>query len=388
MNLASRLSALVFTALVLLSLPSLARADRVVLYPVGGSAPDHRIEEIEERLGSVIRALGHEVLAAPGGLSGGERPSTAAQMSGVATAAGATYVVAADVTPMRGQYQLHIMVGYTIAERMEELVVVVVEAEEEARLRDVLAAMLRPQGLGDDAMRLTGVEDPDAAAQREAEEAARREEEERQRAEAEAARAAEEEAARRAEEERAAEEARRAEEERAAHERDAWERRPQYASDGLWAIIAGVEGGYAVGLSPRTVMVGTEQRTIGGGGGIGLVQLRVGRAIEGTNGLELRAGADIVFGALNGGLDVVVGATYQFSPFVEPIYIGAIVDLGLSFAFGGPRDVGFVVRAGAVATWRATEHFYLELALPELGVVTNGSGAFVLGAALRAQYRF
>ena len=65
-----------------------------------------------------------------------------------------------------------------------------------------------------------------------------------------------------------------------------------------------------------------------------------------------------------------------------------IAELGLSIAFQGPRDVGFLLRAGAVASWNPTGGLYFELALPELGVMTNGSGALVFGASRRVGYRF
>jgi hypothetical protein len=45
-------------------------------------------------------------------------------------------------------------------------------------------------------------------------------------------------------------------------------------------------------------------------------------------------------------------------------------------------------RVSALAGWRPVEHFYVEVALPELGVMTNGVGALVLGLSLRAGYRF
>jgi hypothetical protein len=120
-------------------------------------------------------------------------------------------------------------------------------------------------------------------------------------------------------------------------------------------------------------------------GGLGLVKARIGRLL--VPGLELRAGADIFFG-LGTGLDLMIGATYQFTPFVAPVHIGAIAEVGMSIAFQGPRDVGFLFRAGAVVSWNPVEHLYFELALPELGVMTNGTGAVVFGASLRLGYRF
>jgi hypothetical protein len=363
--------------------PAVAHADRVVLYPVSGRADPDRLEAVEDRIADAIRAAGHEVLAPPGGLGVTDRPSTSAQMGGVATASGATYVVLAEVEPLRGQYRLHVRVGYQPTERAEDLVVTVMDAEEEARLRDVLGAMLRPDGLGEDAVRLTGEPDPAA----EEAERRRREEEERAAREAEEARLAEEEAAREA---REAEEARRAEEEAAREareqrerEREAWSQRATYGSDGEWLLMLGGEGSYAFGFSQRSV-AGVTRDT---GGGLGLIQARVGRAFSGTDGLELRGGVDVVLGTI-GGLNIVLGGVWQFSPFLEPIRIGVTLEVGASFTFTGARDAGFLVRGGAVASWAPTRQLQIELALPEIGVITNGPGAFLIGAALRVGYRF
>lgn len=382
----SRLSALAFTAAVLVGLlsASTARADRVIVYSLGGTASEERIEHIEEAILTAVRGLGHTVVNPPSGA----RPSTASEMDGLALSRSADYVLvpALDGT-MAGQYRLHLVVGH--GGRVEELVVNVTEADEEARLRDVLGAMLRIDGLGDDALRLSDVESDEARAAREAEEARRRAEEEarrraeeeataadeeaRRRAEEEARLAAEEEERRRAEEEaaRAAEEARRTEEER-------WNARPTYGSDGAWMLMVGGEAGPMIGLGNNVTGRST-------GGAFGLVQVRVARLL--VEGLELRGGADLILGVMTG-LDIQVGAAYQFSPFVEPIYLGASAELGASFAFTGARDAGFLFRVSALVGWRPADHFYLEAALPEIGVMTNGVGAVVLGLSLRAGYRF
>jgi len=379
-------------------LPAVAHADRVVLYPLSGRADQDRLDELEDRVADAIREVGHEVIAPPGGLASTGRPETSAQMDAVASDAGATYVVLAEIEPMRGQYRLHVRVGYRPAQRVEELTLTVLDAEEHARLLDVLRAMLRPDGLGDDAMRLTGDQAPvsdEERLRREEEERARlaAEEEERRRREAEESATAEEER-RRAEEEaaRAEAERQRAEEERAQREREAWNTRPVYGRDGAWLVMLGVEGSYAHALSPRVATVTnpdgtTSTRTFGSGGGLGIIQARVGYAFEGTDGLELRGGVDIELGTF-GALAIVLGGAWQFTPTTLPIHIGFTVELGPNFLFSGARDVGFLVRGGAVASWTPMEHLQIELALPEIGVLTNGSGALVFGAALRAGYRF
>lgn len=373
-------AALLSVGLLSVGWPSAAQADRVVVYALTGAASEERVEHIEEAILSAVRSLGHTVLNPPSATA----PTTASEMDGIALSRGVDYLLVPSIDgTMAGQYRLHLVVGHS--GRVEELVVNVTDADEEARLRDVLGAMLRPDGLGEDALRLSGAESDEDRARREAEEAARAAEEAarsaaeadaraaeeaRLAAEAEAARLAEEEAARRAAEEAAAAEA--------ATAAERWNARPRYGSDGAWMLMLGVEGGGLVGL-------GQSRGTRGTGGGVGIIQVRVARLL--VEGLELRAGADIVLGTA-GVFDLQVGATYQFSPFTDPIYFGVVGELGASFAFTGGRDVGFLFRVSGTVGWRPVDHLYVELALPEIGVMTNGVGALVFGASLRAGYRF
>jgi hypothetical protein len=376
--------------------PGGVRADRVVLYPVTGEMDQDQLDEIEDALAAALVRIGHTRASTPGGLRA-SRPTTAAQMEGAATSAGARYVVLPDVAPMPGQYRLHLVVGFE--GRVEELLVNVVRAEEAGRLDDVLRSMLRPAGLGEDALRLSGIETDEERARREAAEAARRAEEataqraeearraeqERRRAEEEAQRAAEEEAARARS---AEEEAQRAEAERRQREQEAWDRRAVLGSDGPWAVMAGVLGG---GLAP----VGTSgpQPTMGmvrppaGVIGIGMVQARVAHALSGTGGLELRGGLDILFGGTTG-LSLVVGASYQVTPLTAPLHVGAVVELGVHVLFTGPQDAGFVGRISAIASYAPIEHLTIEVSLPELGYLSNGPGAVMFGGSARIGYRF
>lgn len=383
-KLRSRSFAALFTlALAWLTGAGVARADRVVVYALTGTGSEERLDHIEEALHTALTGLGHTT-AVP---SGSTRPTTASEMDGVAVASSADYVLIPyfEFTGS-GQYRLHLSVGHE--GRVEEIVVDVLLAEEAARLRDVLASMLRPEGLGDDALRLAGVESDEERARREAAEAAAAEEDARRAAE-EAARLAEEEAARAAEEEaarlaaeeearRAAEEAARLEAEAAARtEAERWNARPTYGSDGAWMLQLGVEGSGFASFRPN----GAGRS----GGGLGVVQARLERLV--VEGFVIRGGLDLFFGDTTG-LDIQLGAGYQFSPFVEPIYFGFMAEGGVSFLFTGPRDVGFLFRVSATAGWRPTDHLYLELALPEIGVMTNGTGALIMGASVRVGYRF
>lgn len=377
----SRISVTLFTIAAWL-LPGSALAETVEVFPVGGTAEGSTLTMAQTHLRSTITALGHTIVD-----GSGTRPTTAAEFVAAATGAHAVYVVIADIEPHPGHYGLHVWVGSVDANRVEELFVDVLYEDEDARLRDVLGSMLRPQGLADDALRLSAEEtDAERARRLAAEEAARQAELDRQRqAEADAAAAAEAqrradeaEAARLADEQRQREEA--AAREAAEAAQHSWDQRPLYGAGGAWMVQIGGAGGGGV-------IYGPHNEHVPGGGALGLVQARVGRAIEGTGGLELRAGADVFFG-LGTGLDLMVGATYQLTPFTEPIHIGVIAELGVSIAFSGAKDAGFVFRAGAVASWNPTGGLYFELALPELGVMTNGSGALVFGGALRIGYRF
>lgn len=383
MKACSRISLAAFTILVAaLAIPTVALAETVELFPVGGTAEGSTLTMAQSHIRQAITSLGHTVIE-----GSGTRPATAAEFTAAASSTHAVYVVLADIEPHPGHYGLHVWVGSVDAQRVEELYVDVLLDDEDARLHDVLGSMLRPQGLADDALRLSAEEtDAERARRLAAEAAARQAELDRQhQAESDAAAAAE--AQRRADE---AERQRLADEERqrqeaAAHAaaetaQQAWDHRPLYGAGGAWMVQIGGAGGGAV-------QYGAHNPHVPDAGALGLVQARVGRAIDGTGGLELRAGADIFFG-LGTGLDLMIGATYQFTPFTAPIHIGAIAELGLSIAFQGPKDVGFLFRAGAVASWNPVGGLYLEVALPELGVMTNGTGALVFGGALRVGYRF
>jgi hypothetical protein len=373
-----------------------ARADRVILYPVTGEADADVLDEVEDALAAALGRVGHQRVAAPGGIRA-SRPTTSAQMDGAATSAGASYVVLPDIALMPGQYRLHLIVGYE--GRVEELLVNVLRAEEAPRLDDVLRSMLRPAGLGEDALRLSGVESDEDRARREAEEAARRQAEEQARLAEEQARLAEEQAradeeARRAREEEearartAAEEAQRAEEERRRQEQEAWDRRAVLGSDGTWAVMAGVLGGglVPVGTSgPQPAMGAVRPPT--GALGIGMVQVRAAHALAGTGGLELRGGLDVLFGGTTG-LSLVVGASYQATPLAAPFHVGAVLELGVNFLFTGPQDAGFVGRISAIASYAPVEHVTIEVSLPELGYLSNGPGAVMFGASARVGYRF
>ncbi|MGE0784705.1 MAG: hypothetical protein AB7S26_03380 [Sandaracinaceae bacterium] len=373
--------ALILGSLVLGVAPS-AYADQVALLPVRGQTDQDQLDRITDSIAAVLRSGGHTLVNAASARV--PMPPSSAQMD--AAAPNVMYVVAAEVEPLRGQYRLHIYVYYRPAGRLEELLVNVLEADEQARLTDVLGSMVRRDGLGDDALRLTGeAEDPDERARREAEEQARREAEEQAAREEEerARREAEEQAAREAEEQarRDAEEAEREAAERAARERAAWDSRGQYGADAPWMIQIGAGGHYIAPLGGLPAMAAQ------GGGGVFDARLDVGRTFEGVDGFEVRGGIEFAHGSYTA-FGLHVGVAYLASLFVEPIYIGGALDVGAIFLATGSRDAGFAARISALIAWQPVEHLYFEASLPELGLATPGAGIFSIGATVRGGYRF
>lgn len=364
-----------FVALAALGTATTARADRVVLEPPNGTAVQERLDEVADALGVAIRAAGHEVQAVPPlgpGLPPAPLPTTSDEMRNIARQQAAQYVVTATVTPMPGQYRLLLRVGYAPIGRVEELEVNVVEAEEPARLADIVRSMVRPEGLGEDAVRLAaGDAEAQArlAAERErlaAEERARHEEEQR-------ARLAREQEQRQQLLER--ERQRTAEREQRA--REAWASRERYGvGERPWIILAG--------LDVRSLLA---QPTGRDGGFFGAVELRGGYAIPGVPGLEARAGVDVVFGSISA-LTFTVGGVYLASPFTQPVFIGGGGDLGVFVGTTGARTAAFTARGGPMISWRAGPRFYVEGTVPELTYISASSGALAIGLSARAGVRF
>ncbi len=389
-NLRSR--SLAFTlVLVACAMPSLARADRVVLYPVAGRADQDRLDAIHGLMSDILREQGHTPAPPPST----ERPTTSAAMQAAAGQAG--YVVVAEVEPLRAQYRMQVHVYYVPNGRLEDLVVTVLESEERARLSDVLSSMVRREGLGDDALRLTGSEPaPPPEGETEEERLAREERERLALEEAERVRREAEEAARLEEEERARQEA----EEAARRNEDAqraWNQRLQYGADGHWMIQVRVGGGYAMRLSP----LGNALRNDGGLFDVGL---SVARTFDGLDGFEVRGGIDVIAGEFAGvvlpgppesapavgitGLAVHVGAAWLGSFFTAPVYIGVGAEVGAIFPFTGARDVGFSGRLSPLVAWRPSDPIMLEASILEVGVLSPGAGVVSIGGSIRAGYRF
>lgn len=357
---------------------STARADRVVVLRATGDADSVRLGAIEEAVRDGIRALAHEVVSPP---SGAALPQTAEELRGVAQAQRAEWVIVPvvhDTTP--DAYWVTLRVGFAPAVRVEELDAEVRRVRERPRLRELLQALIRPEGLSEDGLALAGFDtvgrEEEASSGRDAEARARREAEERALREAEEA-AAREAALREAEAEREAREAREAEEaaEAAARARDAFAARDRYGvADGAWMVQAGL------GLRPLV-------RSAGEGGLLGTLELRGGRGFESLPGFELRAGVELVFGAASA-FAVHVGGAYLASPFTTPIHLGASVEAGIFQAISGNRVPSFSGRVSAVVAWNPGGSIYLELSLPEVQYLSANGGALALGVSARLGTRF
>jgi hypothetical protein len=340
--------------------PSAAYADRVVLMSVGGEAPEELRDDVADALQVAIGAAGHASATETGAATDAPPPTTAAEMRAVADVHQAMYVVYAAVAPLRGGYALHLRVGYAPETRLEELHVEVAADGQASRLADVLTAMLRPAGVGDDAVRLTEVtiaDLPTAAPDPVADPGP-----------SDAEREAREEFLRR-EEEREAQE-RLAEEQR-------WENRERYGQRKPMML--------SVGVDLRPILSHPSGRT---GGVLGGLSARLGHALSFLPGLEIRGVFDLVTGATSG-FALGGGAVFLASLFDEtPVFIGGGLELGLFQALSGNRVPAFMIRGGVVAAFRPFENVYFEASLPELQVLTSNEGVITLGVSVRGGFRF
>lgn len=364
-----------------------ALAERVVILRATGSADATTLGSVETALGRAVTAIAHETATAP---SGGMPVQTASDLRAIADAAGAQWVIAAEVHEATPQaYWVRLRTGYAPSTRIEELDAEVRRIHEGPRLEQLLSAMLRPEGLSDDGYELAGedregrvLERDSNAAQRAAEAAAA--EEAARRAEEEAAALAAQEAAeteRRAQEEaEAAAEAERLAQEAAENEAaaaEAFESRDRYGvADGLTSVM--------VGLGVRPLLVTGDQ---GRGGTLGTFEIRAGRGFEAVPGLELRGGLDLVFGNASG-FTIQVGGAYLASPFAFPLHIGGSAEIGLLQTLSGGRSTALLGRVSAVASYNITGAIYAEASLPELMYLSAGGGALSIGVSLRAGARF
>jgi len=356
-------------AFLLVALPGVAAADQTLLFPPTGSDDEEFLDDVEEALADSLIRLEHQPMSESVAIQA-PPPETGNELRAIAEMERSQWVVIPTVTGSRSIYRLHLRVAQASDGRVEELEVAVLGGEgEAARLDDVLGAMLRPEGVGDDAVRLT--EEPDTTAAREAAEAAAREEEARRLREEEEERAREAQArgefeAR--EQERAEENARR--------QAQRWENREQYGQrDTRWML--------SVGVDVRPIIAAPAGAT---GGFIWGLSGRLGYTIEDVDGLELRLAID-GFGGSSAGFAIGAGAVYLHSFFQDfPLFIGISLELGLFQPLTGNNSPSFMLRAAPTVTWRISGEFHMEAAVLEITYLSVG--AATLGGALRVGYRF
>lgn len=356
--------------------PTVALADRVIVLPATGDVPEEQREDIEDAVAAAVQALAHEALTEGARGEADAMPQTANEMRAIAELQNAQWTVVAVIHDhSEDAYWANLRVGYAPEGRVEELDAEVRRSNEPFRLRALLQALIRPEGLSEDGLSLAGEDNAARAAESSANSA---EEAAALLAAEEAARLAAEEEVRLAEEEAtrlAAEAAAEAESE--ANAAQAFADRDRYGvADGLTLVEVGV------GFRP---LLSTGSN--GSGGSLGSIELKVGRGFTGLPGFEVRGGLDLIFGAASA-ITLHVGAAYLFSPFTAPLHIGGTVELGLFQAISGDRGPGFLVRASALVTYNLTGGLYIEGSLPEFMYITNGGGAISLGVSARLGLRF
>ncbi len=334
---------------------SAARADKVLLLPAraeGAGMPQVRLDDVDEAMAAAVTDAGHESVTEAWAIEATSEhpPQDANEMRAVAEMQGARWLVLPTLLDdAEGAYTLKLRVGFVDETRAEEVTVEVRASRERARLMEVLMALLRPEGLGDQRAILEGHD------------------ERARHAEAEAAPLADEvepepEAGPEAEAEPEPES-----EPQAESRRYGEPRRVLFAAFGVRPIVA---------------------RDQGQGRGIGLVEFEFGHTFESAAGLELRAGLELNYGAI-GGLGVTIGALYLKQPIEGlDLFLGGRVDIGLIGSWSGAGGAGFQVTGAFVASWNFAGDWYLEGTLPELGYTTLGQGGWTLGFTAGLGLRF
>lgn len=351
----------------LVAFVSPARADSIAFTTLTGNAQQERLDDVEGDLLAAARSLGHEVtLVRDRGQVPSVAPRTGAELRAFAQAHHAQWTVIASITAVfPGQYRILFRVGYAATSRVEDLEVNVQDADSQARLRDVLSFMIRPEGLGDDVTRFIDENNSTLPSQQVVDEQARREAEAREREQQAAAQAQQAEAERRAQEQAATRE---------------WNDRVRYGSDAAHPWMVQFNLGFQAALARDSLSKGSPL--------IGELGFRVAHALPSVlTGFELRGGISLLFGGATAfGFDA--GAAYLASPLKVPVFFGGEADIGFDFFATGAKSVAFMSRVSGLISWRPVPHIYLEAVLPELTVLTAAGGIFAIGSSARVGYQF
>ena len=351
-----------------LLLPGPARADRVVLLPVTGG-PDELVEDVEQQLVVTLRRLGHEPVSdpVPVGTEPPPPPQSAEDFEAIAAMQQADWALHVAVEPGdAGGYWLRLRAGYAPRQRLEALRAEVRRSREADRYRELLGALLRPEGLGADAGRLGG---EDAAA-RAAE--AQRDEQPTTETGAEEAPAEDEP---QQQEAPAQDEATPDDSPQEPGLHLPYEEPPPRPDDGFYATAG-------LGLAP---IVRHDPRALGGTLGTVGLRMALGKRYD-ARGMHWRAGVDLVLGDSNG-FTLVGGALYDALD-LGPFVLGASAELGLHKATSGNDVWQLMGRVGAVARLPLSQKLFVEASLPELTVYSANGGGLTLGGSARVGLAF
>jgi hypothetical protein len=357
----------------------LARADRVVLLPPEGDAPTERLDHVEDTLFDVLTQMGHSALTEGGPVSG-ERPpppETANELRVVAEMQDADWALVPRVKSSGEQaYWLKLRAGYVPETRKEELEFEVRLSRERPRLKEVLSALLRPEGLGEQRQSLSGKDEAarQAEKQAEAEREADKAEPESTDSGAEQQDSGSEPRSQQPQAARADQaEARSAEAESSEDSGDA----DRFFGETLHLQL-GLGGNRIVQHAPRAR-----------GGRLNTVEMRLGKSFDAVPGFELRGGADVVFGDTSG-FTLYGGAAYMFAPIdVIPLYLGVEVDLGMFKATTGNDVAQFMARGTPLVAIRIPlTDLYAEAAPIQVTYLSANDGGIAVGGSLRVGWRF
>jgi hypothetical protein len=354
-----------FFAAAVLLWASAASADRVVVLPPQGDAPQERLDHIEEQLFAAVRAAGHEPLSERG-MAGapaepGPLPESGNELRAIAELQGAEWSVAPRVTSSGSRaYWLELRVGYAPETRLETLETEVRLSRETARLAEVLDALLRPEGVNGRAEDLAGEDE----AARQAEEAAEEDEPEPQ--------------PEPVDEDGSPDEERERIKKGPLPELD----EPLLPSDPRYGDGGSLHLQVGYGLRP---IVKHSDRALGGMAQA--IEIKVGHSFDSLPGFELRAGFDGVFGDTSG-FSLYGGAVYLMTPFDVPLHLGAGAELGMHKATTGNDVAQFMARLSPVVSFRVVSDLYVEAALPELMYLSANDGALTVGGSVRVGWRF
>lgn len=311
---------------------SIARADQVVYLPTKGEGSTADLEGIDAALERTLGELGHQSAKS----ETREFPTTSAERDALAGRYQAQWIVEGYVGRSDDKrYRLRLQASYTPADRIEEIEVDVERKQESARLKEVLAAMLRPEGLGDEALRLS----------QESTKSKEGKAEERAEGQKDAAPDASERAL-------------------SAHH---WITAIRGSGHGILTRDTQNNGESALGGSCLQLQYAPPP----------LPRLRLGLSFGFFGGATTALGYSANVAYLIGEL----GSSSRW-------HWGVTADLGVFQGLSGSRNVAFMARTGPLLVWSPNDRFEIQIVPPELLVLSSGGGVLALGGSLGLGWRF